>query len=128
LDRWETELNSAVPNDDRDTTTPLSMAYTLQKLLLQDGLPPAAQVQLRDWMLGNTTGEQRIRAAVPADSKVADKTGSGDYGCANDIAVIYPPGKAPVVLAIYTRQSEKDAEPRTDLIVQAARLALSLLT
>jgi beta-lactamase class A len=128
LDRWETELNTAIPNDERDTTTPLAMARTLQKLLLKDGLSPAAQNQLRDWMLGNTTGDQRIRAAVPSGWKVADKTGTGDYGAANDIAVIYPPGKAPVVLAIYTRQSDKDAEPRNDLIVQAARLALSLLT
>jgi beta-lactamase class A len=127
LDRWETELNSAIPDDKRDTTTPLAMAHTLQKLLLQDGLPGSAQGQLRDWMLGNTTGDQRIRAAVPAGWKVADKTGSGDYGCANDIAVIYPLGRAPVVLAIYTRQFVKDADSRNDLIVQAAKLALALL-
>lgn len=128
LTRWETELNSALPNDERDTTTPLAMAGTLRKLLLQDGLPPSAQCQLRDWMLGNTTGDRRIRAAVPTGWKVADKTGSGDYGCANDIAVIYPPEKAPVVLAIYTRQFAKDADARNDLIVQAARLALERLT
>jgi beta-lactamase class A len=127
LDRWETELNSAIPGDERDTTTPLAMAHTLQALLLQHGLPPAQRSRLRDWMLGNTTGGARIRAAVPGGWEVADKTGTGAYGSANDIAVVYPPGKAPVVLAIYTRQAGKDAEARSDVIVRAAQLALRAL-
>jgi beta-lactamase class A len=127
LDRWETELNTAIPGDERDTTTPLAIARTLQKLLLLDGLPPARQNQLRDWMLGNTTGSSRIRAAVPAGWRVADKTGTGAYGSANDIAVIYPPDKGPIVLAIYTRQPAKDADPRSDIIVRAARIALDAL-
>lgn len=125
LDRWETELNTATPGDERDTTTPLAMARTLQKLLLLDGLPPAGRNTLRDWMLGNTTGAARIRAGVPAGWQVADKTGTGSYGSANDIAVIYPPGKAPIVLAIYTRLSEKNASARNDIIVQAAKIAVS---
>jgi beta-lactamase class A len=66
LDRWETELNTAAPGDARDTTTPMAMARTLQKLLLLDGLPTEPQARLRVWMLGNTTGNTRIRAAVPA--------------------------------------------------------------
>jgi beta-lactamase class A len=125
LDRWETELNTAIPGDERDTTTPLAMARTLHKLILRDGLPPAQRSRLRDWMLGNTTGDTRIRAAVPAGWQVADKTGTGDYGSANDVAVIYPPGRAPIVLAIYTRQGVKDAEARSDIIAGAARVALA---
>ena len=128
LDRWETELNSAVPGDERDTTTPLAMARTLQKLLVLDGLPQAPQAQLRDWMLGNTTGAERIRAGVPAGWQVADKTGTGSYGSANDIAVVYPPGRAPVILAVYTRQRTKDAEARSDIIAKAARIALGTLS
>ncbi len=125
LDRWETELNTATPGDERDTTTPLAMARTLQKLLLLDGLTPPGRNALRDWMLGNTTGAARIRAGVPAGWQVADKTGTGSYGSASDIAVIYPPGKAPIVLAIYTRQSEKNASARNDIIAEAARIAVS---
>lgn len=127
LDRWETALNTALPGDVRDTTTPLAMARTLKKLLLQDGLLAPQQAQLRDWMLGNTTGATRIRAAVPDTWMVADKTGTGDYGCANDIAVIYPPDRAPIVLCIYTRQMKKDADARSDVIAQAARVALQAL-
>lgn len=125
LDRWETGLNAATPGDERDTTTPLAMARTLRTLLLLDGLPPGRQGQLRDWMLGNTTGETRIRAAVPASWQVADKTGTGSYGSANDIAVIYRPDRTPLVLAIYTRQLMKDAEARSDIIARAAGLALA---
>jgi beta-lactamase class A len=58
---------------------------------------------------------------------VADKTGTGSYGTANDIAVIYPPGKRPIVLAVYTRQAAKDAEARSDIIAQAAKTALAAL-
>jgi beta-lactamase class A len=124
LDRWETELNSAAPGDERDTTTPMAMARTLQKVLLLDGLPPEPQARLRAWMLGNTTGNTRIRAAVPAGWKVADKTGTGAYGSGNDIAVIYPVDRAPIVLAIYTRQFIKDADARNDIVFQATRIAL----
>ena len=127
LDRWETELNSAIPGDERDTTTPSAMAQTLRKLLLQDGLAPARQSQLREWMLGNTTGDSRIRAAVPAGWRVADKTGTGSYASASDIAVIYPPERAPIVLAIYTRTPRKDAQGRSDIIARAARIALDAL-
>lgn len=122
LERWETELNTCIPDDPRDTTTPGAMALSLRNLALQDALAPAQRQQLQDWMRGNTTGAARIRAGVPADWQVADKTGSGDYGTANDIGVLWPARRAPVVLAIYTSQGEKDAESRSDVIAAAARI------
>jgi len=124
LERWETELNTAIPGDLRDTTTPLSMALSLQKLVLGEALPPAQRQRLKDWMLGNTTGAARIRAGLPAGWPVADKTGTGDYGSANDIAVIWPPGRAPVVLAVYLTQPGKDDQPRSEIHAQAARIVV----
>jgi beta-lactamase class A len=121
LDRWETALNSAIPGDPRDTTSPVAMMRTLQKLTLGDGLPAAAQKQLVDWMLANTTGATRIRAGVPADWKVADKTGSGSYGTTNTIAVVWPPGKAPIVIAVFFTQPAKDADTRSDVIADATK-------
>jgi len=102
LDRWETALNTAIPEDPRDTTTPRAMGGSLQRLLLGDALPPVQRQQLQAWMLGNTTGAARIKAGLPADWRVADKTGSGSYGTANDIAVVWPPAREPIVMAIYT--------------------------
>ncbi|RZI98261.1 MAG: class A beta-lactamase, partial [Haliea sp.] len=104
LDRWETELNTAIPGDARDTTTPAAMAATLQKLVLGDTLAPPQREQLQAWLRGNTTGATRIRAGVPAGWIVGDKTGGGDYGANNDVAVLWPPGKPPIVLALYMTQ------------------------
>lgn len=127
LDRWETELNSAIPGDPRDTTTPLAMARTLQALLAGDALPPAQRQQLKEWMLANTTGDTRIRAGVPAGWPVADKTGGGAYGANNDIAVVYPPNRAPVVIVVYTHLPEKKADGRADIVAAAARAVIAAL-
>lgn len=124
LERWETELNSALPGDPRDTTTPLAMARSLQKLVLGDTLPVAQRRQLKEWMVGNTTGATRIRAGVPSGWTVADKTGAGDYGTVNDIAVIWPAGKAPIVLAVYLTQSGKDDKHRPEIHGEVAKVII----
>jgi beta-lactamase class A len=123
-ERWETELNTAIPGDPRDTTTPAAMAESLHKLVLGDALPPAQRKQLKDWMLGNTTGATRIRAGVPSAWLVADKTGAGDYGTVNDIAVIWPPGRAPIVLAVYLTQPGKDDKIRPEFHGEVAKIVI----
>lgn len=127
LDRWETELNSAIPGDPRDTSTPRAMGRSLRRLVMGDALATAQTDQLRAWLCGNTTGARRIRAAVPADWIVGDKTGSGDYGTANDVAVLWPPGRAPIVMAVYTTQQRQAAATREDLLAAAALAAVKAL-
>lgn len=127
LDRWETELNSAIPGDLRDTTTPEAMAASLQRLVLGDALGAMQRRQLETWLLGNTTGATRIRAGVPADWKVGDKTGLGSYGTNNDTGVLWPPSGAPVVLAVYLTFPREDAPARNDVIASAARIVVNAL-
>lgn len=127
LDRWETELNSAVPGDLRDTTTPQAMGNSLNRLALGDALPPEQRAQLCDWLLGNTTGATRIKAGIPSDWKIGDKTGTGDYGTANDVGVVWPVGRAPIIVAIYTTRNAKNAEPRADTIAAASRVIVDWL-
>ncbi|TWI57429.1 beta-lactamase class A [Pseudomonas duriflava] len=127
LDRWETELNTAIPGDPRDTSTPEAMGYSLQRLALGDALSAASREQLQAWLRGNTTGNTRIRAGVPSDWQVGDKTGTGDYGTASDIAVLWPPGRAPMIIAIYTAQTEPTAKARNDVIASAARVVAEAL-
>lgn len=127
LDRWETELNTAYANDPRDTTTPAAMASTLNALLLSEALPARGRAHLTQWMLDCATGATRIRAGVPAGWKVADKTGTGGYGSANDIGVIWPTGRAPIVLSVYTMRHAQDSKARNDIVAAAARLATRLL-
>ncbi len=128
LDRWEPELNTAIPGDERDTTTPKAMAASLQKLTLGTALPIAQRQQLVTWMKGNTTGDKRIRAGVSAGSIVADKTGGGDYGTSNDIAVVWPEGRAPLVIAVYFTQPQQDAASNSDVIASAARIVSQALS
>jgi beta-lactamase class A len=124
LDRWETELNSAIPGDLRDTSTPSAMAHSLQRVALGDALAAPQRNQLQAWLRANTTGSMRIRAGAPADWIVGDKTGTGDFGTTNDIAVLWPPARPPVVVALYFTQREKDAKPRDDVLASAARIVV----
>ena len=127
LERWETELNSAIPGDVRDTASPASMAHSLQQLLLGNSLPAPQRQQLDAWMRGNTTGDKRIRAGVPAGWQVADKTGSGAYGSVNDIGVAYPPSGAPLVIAVYYTREQKNADTNQDIITAATRIVTAAL-
>lgn len=127
LDRWETELNTAIPGDLRDTSTPASMAHSLRQLALGDALAPRQREQLQAWLRANTTGGKRIRAGVPADWQVGDKTGTGDYGTTNDIGVVWRPSGAPLVIAIYFTQPRQDASPRDDVLASAARIVAGAL-
>lgn len=122
LDRNEPGLNTAIPGDSRDTTTPSAMADTLNKLILGTALKKEQKAKLTEWMKGNTTGLNSIKAGLPAEWKVADKTGSGNYGTTNDIAVIWPKNHAPVILTTYFTQPEKDASARKDVLASAAKL------
>jgi len=127
LDRWETELNTAIPGDRRDTTTPAAMAESLRVLALGDALPAQQRATLVEWLRGNTTGDKRIRAGVPSGWQVGDKTGTGDYGTTNDIGVLWPQSRAPIVLAVYYTQARPDAKAKDDVIASATRIAVAAL-
>src|SRR6202034_709663 len=101
LDRIETELNEATPGDPRDTTTPDAMAANLRSLVVDDGLSRRSREQLTAWMVANQTGGARLRAGVPKTWRVGDKTGSGGWGTANDVAVLWPPDRNPLIVCVY---------------------------
>ncbi|MGF6191919.1 FONA family class A beta-lactamase [Serratia sp. 2723] len=122
LDRTEPTLNTAIPGDKRDTTSPLAMAKSLQNLTLGKALGEPQRAQLVEWMKGNTTGGASIRAGLPTTWVVGDKTGSGDYGTTNDIAVIWPANHAPLVLVTYFTQPQQNAEARKDVLAAAAKI------
>ncbi|TDR77881.1 class A beta-lactamase [Paludibacterium purpuratum] len=124
LDRKEPGLNSAIPGDERDTTTPAAMAESLRKLTLGDALQAPQREQLVNWMKGSTTGAASIRAGLPASWAVGDKTGSGAYGTTNDIAVIWPTGRAPLILVTYFTQKAPKALARRDVLASAAHIVI----
>jgi beta-lactamase class A len=105
LDRNEPALNSNLAGDPRDTTSPRAMADTLGRLLTTDALSVASRERLIQWMVSCETGRQRLRAGLPSQWRVGDKTGTGDRGAANDVVIAWPPNRGPVLLAAYLSDS-----------------------
>jgi len=121
LDRFETELNEVGPGDPRDTTTPLAMIRNLNKLLLEPTLSESSRRHLTAWLVGNKTGDARLRAGFPPDWRIGDKTGTGN-GIANDIAVVWPVERAPVLVAAYLRGARAPVEARNVVLAEVARI------
>ncbi|MEU7816645.1 class A beta-lactamase [Pseudonocardia sp. NPDC049154] len=119
LDRTETALN--VRDGDLDTSTPARMAANVRLFALDDGLTPDNRDVLVGWLKANTTGATRIRAGLPADWVVGDKTGAGARGEVNDVAVVWPPGRAPLVIAVYTEPPGPDVDA-AGTVAEAARV------
>lgn len=112
LDRRETALNAADPGDPRDTTTPRAAASSLRALVLGDALPPDARERLETWMRGNAVGGPLLRAGLPPDWGIADRTGAGGHGSRAVIAVLWPPTRAPIVAAVFITGRELPMETR----------------
>ncbi len=106
LDRWEIELNTAIPGDPRDTSTPRALGGGYRSLLSGDVLAPPQRQQLEDWMRANETSS--MRTGLPDGWTTADKTGNGDYGSTNDVGMAYGPQGQRLLLAIMTRSQAND--------------------
>ncbi|MBJ7997889.1 class A beta-lactamase BlaIII [Bacillus mycoides] len=126
-ERFEPELNEVHPGETHDTSTSEAIAKTLQSFTLGTALPIEKRELLVDWMKRNTTGDKLIRAGVPKGWEVADKTGAGSYGTRNDIAIIWPPNKKPIVLAILSNHDKEDAKYDDKLIADATKVVLNTL-
>ncbi len=122
LDRNEPTLNSAIPGDPRDTTTPLAMARDIQDVLLGDLLSEGSKAQLEAWLIADKVGDKRLRAGLPADWGIGDKTGSGEHGTANTIAIIRPPNRAPLLAAVYYTEGPDSMDARNAVNRQVAEI------
>lgn len=126
LDRIEPELNEATPGDPRDTTTPGSMTECIQQIVLGKALSESSREQMRRWLLATKTSDRRLRALTPPGWQIGDKTGSGAHGSTNDVGVLWPPGKSPIVVSVYLTGTSRPATERDAIIARAGQLAASL--
>ena len=118
LDRTEPDLSIFAPGDPRDTTSPKAMATSWESMLVGDGLRPDSREQLREWMRqGGVTGKL-IRASTPKDWEVVDKSGGGQDYTRSLVAMITPPGRAPVFVAIYLSDSPADFSTRNAAVAE----------
>ncbi|MEU7478132.1 class A beta-lactamase [Lentzea sp. NPDC042327] len=128
MDRVEPDITSAVPGDPRDTSTPRALGTTYRALVTGTALPERHRAFLRDLMERNTTGDQRIRAGVPKDWKVADKTGTGSYATMNDIGIAWPPTGEPLLIALMSSKPAADAPYDQALLAEAAAYVAATLS
>ncbi len=125
LDRDEPTLNTAIPGDPRDTTSPLAMARDLQMVLLGAVLSEASKTQLEAWLIADRVGDKRLRAGLPQNWGIGDKTGSGDHGTANTIAIIRPPNRAPLLAAVYYTEGADAMDARNAVNRQVGEIIAS---
>jgi beta-lactamase class A len=124
LDRMELDLNSNLPDDPRDTTTPDAMSGDLKSLIVDhEVLSAPLQNRLTNWMLNEQNGRNRIRSGLPPDWRVANKPGTSAAraGATNDIAVAWPPDHAPIIVCVYIDAREATLERRTLAIAEVSR-------
>jgi beta-lactamase class A len=121
LDHNEPELNRTPPGEPHDTTTPAAMAGTLQKLILGEALSPISRERLTGWMLGCKTGDNRLRAGLPKDWRVGDKTGNNGKDASGDIAVTWSTRGEPMVICAYTRGGAPTSRQIDDVFAQIGR-------
>ncbi|MEV0033218.1 class A beta-lactamase [Nocardia sp. NPDC050793] len=128
MDRIEPAITEATPGDPRDTTSPRALGTDYQRLVLGDALPADKRAFLRDLLERSVAGAQRTRAGVPQGWTVANKTGTGDYGTLNDIGIVWPPGSAPLVIALMSSKATVDAPYDQALLAGAAAYVVDTLT
>lgn len=127
LDRIEPDLNEAVAGDPRDTTTPLAMLGNLRVLLTGSVLSQASRQQLVAWLVANETGGARLRAGLPRDWRIGDKTGTGQNGSANDVAIAWPPSGEPVLIAAYLTETGAPIDERNAAFASMAQSLATLI-
>jgi beta-lactamase class A len=127
LDRIEPDLNNGGRNDERDTTKPPVFASDLHEVTLGEGLDAAGRDQLVTWMKSSTTGLDLVRGGLPKDWAAADKSGSGAKGEVNDVAVVWPPGHAPLVVTAYTAPNDPKSTAGRATIAEATAIAVRKL-
>lgn len=122
LDRNEPTLNTAIPGDPRDTTSPQAMVLNLQNLLLGNLLSDSSRQQLTAWMANSQTGNKRLRAGLPDGWREGDKTGTGDHATANTVSIIWPSKGAPILAAVYYTASTASRDQQEGVHAEVGRL------
>jgi beta-lactamase class A len=124
LDRTEPGANTCIPGDPRDTTSPAAMLADLQTLAFGHALSEASRTRLIAWLTDYQMKGVRIPAAIPPSWRSANKMGTGDYATANDAAILWPPGRAPIIVAAYYTASQATYAQQEALLADVGRIVV----
>lgn len=125
LDRIEPTLNEAKKGDIRDTTTPIAMVNTINKLLLGNTLTTTDKVTLKKWMMDNKVSDPLLRSILPIHWSIADRSGAGGYGSRGITAIIWHEHRLPLIISIYLTQTDLTLAERNDIIVHVGSALFS---
>lgn len=114
--------------DDRDTSTPRSMAELLHKLGQGRLLKERSTADLLSIMRETKTFPTRLRAGAPDGWGVGHKTGSsgsfeGRVTATNDVGLYFPPGGEPIAVAVFLAESPASSAERDRVIARVGELA-----
>ena len=121
LDHFETALNDVKPGAVHDTTTPRAMLGDMDRILLGSGLSSASRERITGWLIANRTGDRRLRAGVPREWRVGDKTGTWDAGTSNDLAIFWPPDRKPILAVAFLMSPGAPGERREAALAAVGR-------
>ena len=128
LDRPEPAANTCIPGDPRDTTSPSAMLADLQTLALGHALSEASRTRLIAWLTDYQMKGVRIPAGIPANWRSANKMGTGNHATANDVAILWPPGRAPILVAAYYTDSQATDAQQDALLADVGRIVVGQLS
>ena len=128
LERWEPELNSGIPGDERDTSTPIAMGEALEHVLLGDTLNSNSNQQLKLWLAQHKVADELFRKVMPEGWEIEDRTGAGQHGTRGIIAVVYPPHRGPIVTTLFMRDAIVDVKERNRAIASIGNAIVTLFT
>lgn len=120
---WPAEAFSGGVDNLKDASTPKSMVESFRKLTLGEILDKPQRDLLISWLTSTQTGTRRIKAGIPTNWIMGDKTGTGaSYGTTNDLAIVWPPGHAPILIGVYYTSNEEQAKKREDVVASVTRI------
>ena len=102
-------------------------AGVMQLMIGGDALSPASRQQLQAWLIANTTGGKRLRAGLPPDWQVGEKTGTATRVGANDAGFARPPHGTPVLISAYLQTTRIAPAQRDEILATVGRLAAELV-
>ncbi|WEZ84031.1 class A beta-lactamase [Rhizobium sp. 32-5/1] len=122
LDRIEPDLNESLKDDPRDTTTPASMRETITTLIAGDALSEQSREHLLGWLVGNKTGDARLRAGLPKNGVIGEKTGTTDKGGACDVGLFKPERRSPIFISVYIAEAKVSVKELNPVFAEIGRM------
>jgi len=119
----EPDLNTVAPGSTANTTTADAFTGNLAALRRADSSTESDRAILLDWMSGNATGDPLVRAGAPDGWAVSDKSG-GAGPIRNDLAIVTPPGRSPILITVLTENNDPTAPFDNAVVSETAAVVL----